>query len=228
MLVDINHEQLPLALNLNEVYQFDNFYFTNAEIKHTLENFDIPFVYLWGSHASGKSHLLMAVVENSQQRAHYLPLAYLVAHSSPNILASFDALDLLCIDELDAVADLPDWQEALFHCFNRLQHSGCQLLVAAQHAPVELGLLLADLKSRMATGLTYQLESLNDEDKQRALALQAQARGLDLPSDVALHLLRHQSRDMVILMQILQSLDKASMATQRRLTIPFVRKVLHG
>ena len=80
----------------------------------------------------------------------------------------------------------------------------------------------------MSTALIYQLESLDDTEKQQALIIQAQTRGLDLPEEVANYLLRHHSRDMRVLMALLQNLDKASLVEKRRLTIPFVRQVLNG
>jgi len=224
--------QLPLQLNLHEVYRFDNFYFAQAELASALTELcqteSVSFVYLWGEASSGKSHLLMATAEKSAQNTLYLPLAELVQSASPEVLESVEQLDLLCIDNLEAIAEHREWQEALFHCFNRLQDSGCKLLVAARQNPATIALTLPDLRSRMATALIYQLESLNDDKKQQALIIQAQARGLDLPSEVANYVLRHHSRDMQVLMTLLQQLDKASMVEKRRLTIPFVRQVLHG
>lgn len=221
-------EQLPLALNLKEVYRFDNFYFKQVELKHLLVSLELPFIYLWGSSGVGKSHLLMAVAESSDKQVLYLSLADLVSTSSPQILDSIESIALFCVDDLDVIASLPEWQEALFHCFNRLQQSACQFLIAAQHNPATIALSLPDLRSRMGMAAVYQLDSLDDEDKQHALILQAKTRGLDLSLEVAQHLLRYQSRDMKVLMAHVQQLDKASMATQRRLTIPFVRHVLHG
>ena len=115
----------------------------------------------------------------------------------------------------------------MFHCFNRLQDSGCQLLVASRHNPATLKIQLADLRSRLATGLIYQLESLDDSAKQRVMIVQSRARGLEMPLEVAQYLLRHHSRDLGELMHFLHALDKASMAAKRRLTIPFVRQILH-
>lgn len=224
--------QLPLQLNLKEVYSFDNFYFSQIELKKALDELcqtkELPFLYLWGEPSSGKSHVLMAAVESLSKNALYLPLADLVQSASPDVLQSVEQLDLLCIDELDAVVGHADWQEALFHCFNRLQHSGCKLLIAANNNPATIELSLADLRSRMATALIVQLESLDDKDKQQALIIQAQNRGLELSDEVANYILRHHSRDMQVLMSFLQGLDKVSMAEKRRLTIPFVRQVLHG
>ncbi len=223
--------QLPLRLNPQQVFRFDNFHFNQPELKLALtelcQSDQLSFVYLWGEKSAGKSHLLLAASEQAGLRALYLPLADLVQSASPEVLDSLEQLDLLCIDDLDAIAELADWQEAVFHCFNRLQLVGCKLLVSAQQNPASLGLTLADLRSRMATALVYQLDSLNDEDKRQALILQAQSRGLQLSDDVANYLMRHYSRDMSSLIDLLLELDKASMAAQRRLTIPFVRPFLN-
>ncbi|MDH5357960.1 MAG: DnaA regulatory inactivator Hda [Gammaproteobacteria bacterium] len=225
--------QLPLRLTPQELYRFDNFYFSQTELKRALIEFcrleTIDFLYLWGDNPSGKSHLLMATaeqVQQSQKRVLYLPLEELVTTASPEVLQSVEHLDLLCIDDLDAIAGRAEWEEAIFHCFNRLQHSGCKLLIAAVHNPAAIAVSLPDLRSRLATGLVYQLQTLDDDSKQQALIHQAQARGLELSEEVAQYLLRHHSRDMVILMALMQRLDKASMAAKRRLTIPFVRQVL--
>ena len=68
---------------------------------------------------------------------------------------------------------------------------------------------------------------MTDVLKQQALISHAQSRGLILPEEVAQYLLRHYSRDMPSLMLVLKRLDKASLQAQRRLTIPFVREVIH-
>ncbi|MFW5450946.1 MAG: DnaA regulatory inactivator Hda [Methylophagaceae bacterium] len=225
--------QLPLGLNPQHVYQLSNFHFSQAELQQALRDFcdlsTIDFLYLWGEAASGKSHLLIALMEQIQQsgkRTVYLPLADLVGTTSPEVLLSLEQLDLLCIDELETIAGLKDWEEAIFHCFNRLQNTGCQLVIASTSSPAMSKIQLADLRSRLATGLIYQLETLNDDAKQQALIVQAQSRGLDLAEEVVHYLLRHHSRDMRELMALLQRLDKASMIEKRRLTIPFVRQVL--
>lgn len=224
--------QLPLQLNLKEVYRLDNFYFAQEELRNALIELQMmesmSFVYLWGEPASGKSHLLMAMADQADKKTLYLPLEELVKSASADVLQSVEQLDLLCIDNLEAVSGHKEWQEALFHCFNRLQHSGCKLLVAARQNPATVELSLLDLRSRMATALIYQLEALQDDQKQQALIIQAQVRGLDLPEEVANYILRHHSRDMRVLMTLLHDLDKASMVEKRRLTIPFVRQVLNG
>jgi DnaA family protein len=62
-----------------------------------------------------------------------------------------------CLDDLQAIAGKADWEEALFHLFNRLRDSGRRLLIAASTSPRELPVKLADLKSRLTLALIFQM-----------------------------------------------------------------------
>lgn len=225
--------QLPLKLSPKDFFRLENFYFNQAELKHVIDDFcsleNISFLYLWGGNSTGKSHLLLAIVERLQldhKQVVYLPMKELIDKPSSELLRSLEKVDAVCIDDLDVTSGSPQWQEDLFHCFNRLQNTQCKLLIAAKTNPNNLDIELADLRSRLSTGLIYQLHDLDDEDSVNALIIQAQARGLEMPKEVAQYLFRHYSRDMAEQMALLQTLDNASMAAQRRLTIPFVKQVL--
>jgi len=225
--------QLTLRLTLQEIYRLDNFYFSQTEIKLALTEFSdngsVEFIYLWGEEGIGKSHLLIACAERVQRAGHnvlYLSLTELINTAEPDILQSIDNVDLLCLDDMDVIVGNRDWEESLFHCFNRLKLAGGQLLLGAHTNPANLNFTLPDLRSRLSTALIYQLPPMSDQDKQQALIVQAQSRGLILSEDVAQYLLRHHGREMVDLMAVLKKLDSASLAEKRRLTIPFVSQVL--
>ena len=229
-----NVMQLPLRLLPHEVCSFENYFFGgNEEISDVIAEFcrtkSLTYLYIWGSSGVGKSHLLMACTEQMQKpdnQVLYLPMSQLVETALPVILDSVENISLLCIDELEAISGLAEWEEAVFHCFNRLQQTGGQLLIASKFNPLTISLQLPDLKSRLGLGLVYQLKNLSDDQKQQALAKHAQYRGLTLPEEVSTYLLRRYGRDMKELMKIFQQLDKASMSEQRKLTIPFVRQIL--
>ncbi len=225
--------QLPLKLSPKDFFRLENFYFNQDELKQIIDDFcldkPIEFLYLWGGSGTGKSHLLLAIAEGLQldeKQVVYLPMTELIDKPSAEILRSLEKVDVVCIDDLDVISQSPQWQEDLFHCFNRLQNTQCKLLVAAKNNPSNLTIELADLRSRLSTGLIYQLHKLDDKDSVKALLVQAHARGLEMPKEVAQYLLRHFSRDMVDQIALLQTLDNASMAAQRKLTIPFVKQVL--
>ena len=67
---------------------------------------------------------------------------------------------------------------------------------------------------------------LPDAELLPALTRLAAERGLRLPADSAQYILRRCPRDLGYLQGLLERLDRASLAAQRRLTLPFVREQL--
>jgi DnaA family protein len=181
--------------------------------------------WLWGSPATGKTHLLQAVCDQAGDRSIYLPLDMLAA-AGPEILEGLASRRLVCIDDIDHVAGQDEWEVALFNLFNDLQESGGQLIVSACSAPRESGIVLADLASRMSRLPVFQIRALNEQQRVAALQLRARHRGLELPDDTAAYMLKRSRRDMASLYGLLDKLDLEALRAQRRLTIPFVRDVL--
>jgi DnaA family protein len=87
---------------------------------------------------------------------------------------------------------------------------------------------LADLKSRLASSAVFAVRELNDDEQLEALALRAQLRGFEMPVETARYLQRRFPRDMRTLCEILDTLDDAAFAAQRRMTVPFIRDWLDG
>jgi len=108
---------------------------------------------------------------------------------------------------------------------NEAREGGPAVLAAGDRPPAQL-LLRADLKSRLAWGLVYQLLPLSDADKARHLKALAGARGLLLSDDVVAYLLARLPRDMASLQAVMEVLDRYSLMRQRALTLPLVREAL--
>lgn len=228
--------QLPLGIRLRDEASFDSFHGqATAPLVELLRGFsqlDQPpadsCIYLWGASGSGRSHLLQAACQQMSAAGGssiYLPLKQLLEHPA-ELLEGMEGLDLLCIDDLQVLAGRNDWQEALFHLYNRLRDAGQRLLLAADCAPRQLPLELPDLVSRLGWGLVFQLPTPDDADKQAILQLRAAQRGLQLPDEVARYLLTRGGRGLDELFNLLERLDQASLQAQRRLTLPFVKQVL--
>jgi DnaA family protein len=132
----------------------------------------------------------------------------------------------VCVDDVEAAAGYGAWEEALFHLYNRLIDSGGGLLVSAAVAPAQLAIRLPDLVSRLGAAPVYQLHPLNDDQSLEAMRLRARQRGFELPEETGRYLLRRLPRDLSALMSLLERLDTASLAAQRKLTVPFVKSVL--
>lgn len=185
-------------------------------------------LYLAGGAATGKSHLLQAacgMVSGAGATAVYVPLAERVA-GPPAQLEGLEAIGLVALDGLEHLAGREDWEEAVFHCHNRLRDAGGQLLVAARAAPEALGLGLPDLISRLQGMLRVRLRPVDDAARLAVLQRHAARRGLDLPAATARYLLGRERRDLPHLLAVLGRLDSASLRTGRRLTVPFVREAL--
>ena len=184
--------------------------------------------YLWGAPSAGKSHLLQALCLEAQSNG--ISCLYLAGREllklHPDVLAETVDWELLCLDDVDRLLGTAGWEEALFHLYNRQRDSGASLVVTAQLPPSQLPPMLADLQSRFTAMERYQVHSLTDEDKCQVLCQAAHLRGFALADEVAAFILQRSSRDMLSLQQVLQRLDHQSLAEQRLITLPFVKKVM--
>ncbi len=167
-------------------------------------------VYLWGEPGAGKSHLARAV-------AAARPGARLVAGSDYD----GNPAEALVIDDVERL-DEPR-QVTLFNAFNDRLHA--LIVVTAGAAPRDVD-LRRDLATRLATGLTYRILALTDDEKREALLAHARARGFGLSDEVASYLLTHARRDMPSLIRALDALDRHSVETGRPITVPLLKAAL--
>ena len=174
--------------------------------------------YLWGDAGSGRNHLVRAVV--AAARAHGRT-ALLCADAGMLREAPDDAL--VGVDDVHLLA--PAAQIDLFDLYNRLRAGGGALVAAGNAAPAQLA-LRADLATRLASGLTYRVHVLSDEEKKTALLNHAGERGLPLAPAIADFLLAHARRDLPSLLGLLDALDRHALETRRAITIPLLRELL--
>ncbi len=221
--------QLPLSLKNTEISTFDNFISgDNQQLISSLHNKNEKLIFIWGDNNTGKSHLLQALVNDYQvkgKNALYFPLQ-IDEDFSPHLFDGLELMDLVCLDTIQNIVGQDEWEVALFHFFNKIRENNGRLVLASHQNAVNLELHLADLKSRLSWGLTYQTITLSDHDKIKLLKLRAYERGVDMNDSVAQYLLTHTSREVSDLIQLLEKLDYASLAEQRKLTIPFIKDYL--
>lgn len=226
--------QLPLRLRLQDDALFQNFFVgPNQQLLQILMQFAThqfaeTFIYCYGNRGAGCSHLLQACCHAANQLGHSIFYFSLRDHENytPQVLDELENVSLICIDDVDVVMRNVIWEESLFHCYNRVREKNRRLLLSAHCPPKQLLCKLPDLQTRLSGGLALEVIDLNDEEKMHALQMRADNRGFALSDEVAQFLLRHYSRNMHDLLSILDTLDHASLIAKRKLTIPFVKKVI--
>lgn len=222
--------QLPLRVRLHDRALFASYLpGPNAQVAGQLAELArhqrSGFWWLCGPEGSGKTHLLQALCTAAGAGAQYVPLSELAAYG-PAALAGWHGARWLCLDEAAVVIGNSEWERALFAVYRDCEERGASLLLAARAAPPQLSFALPDLASRCAAGLRLTLRALDEPAQLAALRLRAQQRGFDLPDETARYLQRRLPRDMRSLFAVLDELDAAALAAQRRLTVPFIRDVL--
>lgn len=227
--------QLVLGFPRRDDTSFSTFYAgPNTALLKYLEAFwqpesDRENLYLWGPAQSGRSHLLHAACKLATQsgfRAFYLALSDWVHDAPADLLDGLESMDLICVDDIDCLTGRGQWQETLFHLYNRLQQFGGRLIFTADCSPHHLDIELADLKSRLAHAVVYQVYPLSDADKQEVFVRRAKHHGMVMSDEVVQYIMNRCERSIGQLLSVLDTLDRRSLQAKRRMTIPFVKEVM--
>ncbi|GAB2624700.1 DnaA regulatory inactivator Hda [Novilysobacter erysipheiresistens] len=224
--------QLPLTLRYPPDQRLDTFVGATAgtieQLQALADGGSDDWLYLAGPGGVGKTHLLLAscaAAEAAGRRAAYLPLAAAVGRLG-DALQALEGNDLLALDGLEAITGDRGDEVALFDAHNRARAAGSRIIYAARVAPDALGIDLPDLRSRLAQCSRITLTPLDEAGRREVLRQRARRRGWVLEETALDWLLKRVERDMAGLTALLDRLDRASLAAQRRITVPFLRQVL--
>jgi DnaA-homolog protein len=216
-------KQLLLELHPPQTPTLANFSIgQNQELLHVLQQFAArtsreTFLYLWGTAATGKTHLLQALAAAPDARL----ISANQSHSAEFNYSPETQLYLL--DNCELLNE--QHQIDAFALFNQIRERGGFLISSAAMPPAILP-VREDFRTRMGWGLIYQLHPLTDADKISALQSIAQARDWRLASGVIPYLITHYRRDMRSLTGVLEALDNYSLETKRPMNLPLLRDIL--
>ena len=227
--------QLPLLLRWPAQQRFETFVcgangVVLASLREAATVNAAPWVFLSGPAGGGKTHLLLAAcaAANAAARsAQYLPLRGGGGDRAGSIRA-LGGSELLALDDVDAIAGDMDAEHALFDLYNRCKVEQSTLLFSASAPLARIGVALPDLVSRLSACAQARLAPLDDTARRDWLRERARTRGLALDDAVLDWLFAHHARDLGSLAALLERVDRAALAAQRRVTVPFLRAMLDG
>jgi DnaA family protein len=226
-------QQQPLQFTYNTDTNFASFHAgCNQELVQQLQlgasGNGEQQIFIWGQLGQGKSHLLQAcchVAHNHQQSHFYLALAQ-TQTTNPDILSGLENTRLVCIDDIQTIAGNTEWEQAFFRFYNLHREQGNHLIIASSEAPAKLNIALPDLKTRLTWGLCLKINVMNDEQRIAALAMKAKTMGLEITPRTGQFLLSRCTRDLPSLWTLLEKIDYATLAAQRKPTIPLIKEIL--
>jgi DnaA family protein len=216
-------KQLPLALGQDAQPDFSNFLpGRNAQVLAMLQDMALPGppLYLYGPAGSGKTHLLAALAGRVRQEGGSVgwfdandPLPWeFQEHWTMVVMDGADRLD-------------PAHQQAAFMLFIEAASWSTQVVAAGRLPPVDLA-VRDDLRSRLAWGWVHALQAPAEDDVRQALLQEAKRRGMQLGPEVLDYLLTRHARDLALLQPLIHRLDEYSLAQQRLVTVPLLKKML--
>lgn len=119
------------------------------------------------------------------------------------------------------------WPEnALLHLYNALREAGGYLLIVSEAPPARWPVALPDLASRLASIPAVQLAAPDDELLVAVMAKQFADRGLEVNDDVLRYVASRIERSFAAAAQMVERIDRAALAEQRRVTLALARACL--
>jgi DnaA family protein len=188
--------------------------------------------YLQGDTGVGKTHLLQAVLGDVVMRG------WGGISLGAQACQMWDAVDpawptLAVIDDCDALP--PEHQHLAFNLYLQAADSraaqadpgqGPLFILAAGRVAAPHLAVRDDLRTRLAWGLSFEVQPLDDAGLRQALLREASRRGLPLGEELLNHLLTRFSRNLGQLMALLDQLDDYALAAHRSPTVPLLKQML--
>ncbi len=138
----------------------------------------------------------------------------------------FRSVDALLIDDIQFFAGKNTTQEEFFHTFNALFDGKQQIILTCDRYPKEVDNLEPRLKSRLGWGLSVAIEPPDFETRAAIVLSKAQAKGVDLPEEVATLMAKRMRSNVRDLEGALNTLVAHANLMGRRITVEFAQETL--
>ena len=229
--------QLPLKIGLRDHASFETFVteeesaaFALNSLQSALKKPSGNAFYLHAESGAGKTHLLQAACRYATEKGQtsvYLPMKDDSLPLIPDVLFGLEQTPLVCLDDMDNIIGERRWELALANLLTKSSVQGHNVILAGEISIVDWSLVTTELAKALINVLPITLNVLRDKEEVIvALQRHADCLGFELSVEVGNYLVKQFSQDLQELLAVLKMLEQATLVEKRRLTLPFVKKVL--
>ena len=201
---------------------FANFILLNNQmVVASLQNFTNQYTHISGAKQSGKTHLLKAWANSVANSGIFMDSSKVT-----NLCKLPETYKYIAIDNIELLTQ--EQQIELFNLFNMVKLNNLDnLILTSSSTSLETEKnLREDLKTRILSGVTFNLKALNDDDLLKAIRHFIEKEGIMLGKNEQYYLINHYTRNIGILIQTILQLAKVAVQEKRNITIPFIKEVI--
>jgi chromosomal replication initiator protein len=191
---------------LNEKYTFEGFVVGGgselafAACQAVADNPGTKYnpLFVYGGVGIGKTHLIQAVgneilKHDSTKRVVYVTSEQFVQEfidavryrKASEFANHYRTADVLIIDDIQFISTKEKTQEEFFHTFNALQQANKQIILSSDQPPHTIATLEDRLKSRLAMGMSVDMQAPDYETRCAIIRAKSDQHGLAIEYDVA-------------------------------------------
>ena len=180
-------------------------------------DWQVPAIIIYGSTGCGKSHL-----------ANLFSLKCGASIIKPSLIEDIGISNILEESNFCVLDDTEFGfnEEDLLHLYNALVSSGGHMLMTAKIPPGQWGLTLKDLESRLKAIPTIKIGLPDDGLLEAVFAKHFSDRQLLVSAEIISYLIPRIERSLSMVQKVVEKIDKLSLSSGRKVTLPLVREVL--
>ncbi len=227
--------QLILPYQKNVRQTFENYYSDQTGniqildcIKKIFDNTNNQ-IFVWGDKCSGKSHLQYSACNYfniTKKKCIYFPMKEYKKFNN-DILNEAHKYDLICIDDIDQIFGIDDWEKSFFILINKIIDNSSKVIYTSSSNLKNTNIKLKDLHSRLSWGLLFKINKENDLIKEKILKKIIFEKEYNISINICNYLLSRKERDLNSLIKAIHKLGLYSFSTNKKVNLKDVNSILN-